>query len=500
MASAALELRGIVKAFPGVLALADVELTVTGGEVVALLGENGAGKTTLMSIAAGLYRPDFGMIFINGAPVVLDSPREAIARGVGMVHQHFRLIDAFTVTENVLLGCPTPRFLLNSRAQAIAVAQIALEHGLAIDPNARVSTLSVGERQRVEILKLLYRDVRILLMDEPTAVLTPQEVNQLATSIRRMAAQGRAVVISTHKLTEAMELADRIVVLRAGRIIGIVRPDETSPQMLAQMMVGQHVEIVRKAAQNTPGRKVLSAIGIQATGTSGVRLQDITLEVHEGEIVGVAGVAGNGQLELVEVLAGLRVPDAGRVYLDGHDVTRLGPRDRWARGLSYIPEDRAGEGLIPPFSIMENAILREYYWSSIRRGVRIDWGAARMVVSEIIARFQVQAPSVDVPVRNLSGGNQQRLLVGREIRRLPLVLVAMYPTRGLDVRAATELHRNLLSLRDNGSGIVLVSESLDELFALADRIVVLHRGRIVGSAPIMEVTREQIGLWMAGGR
>lgn len=493
-----LEWRGIVKAFPGVVALAGVDCGVAPGEVVALLGENGAGKTTLLSIAAGLYRPDAGTLLIEGIPVVFRSPREALARGVGMVHQHFRLVDAFTVTENVLLGCRTPRFLLRLYAHAGVVGRMARKHGLEIDPNARVGTLSVGERQRVEILKILYRDARVLLLDEPTAVLTPPEVDRFAHSIRSMAAQGRAVVFSTHKLAEAIELADRIVILRTGRVVGTVRPHETTPRALAQMMVGREWETHRPATQGGQGPVMLKAVGIRATGESGLRLEDVTLEVRSGEIVGLAGVAGNGQRELAEVLAGVRMPEAGQIWLDGLDATRLGPRERWAMGLRYIPEDRLGEGLVPLFSITENVVLRDFYLPPVRRGARIDWQAARSRARDLVDRFRVRTSSVDAPVMSLSGGNQQRLLVGREICGTPRILVAVYPTRGLDVNASAEVHRTFMTLRAAGCGVVMASESLDELFTLADRILVLYRGRLVGGAATAEVTREQIGLWMAG--
>ncbi|MDR5684431.1 MAG: ABC transporter ATP-binding protein [Armatimonadota bacterium] len=498
MSRLALEWRGIVKAFPGVVALDGVDCAVTPGEVVALLGENGAGKTTLLSIAAGLYRPDAGTILINETPATLRSPRDALALGVGMVHQHFRLVDAFTVTENVLLGRRRPRFLLSTRVHDAEVARLARAHGLDIEPDARVGTLSVGERQRVEILKLLYGDARVLLLDEPTAVLTPQEVDRLTTSIRRMASEGRAVVFSTHKLSEAIDLADRIVILRKGRMTGAVLPDETNVRELAHMMVGHEWEAHRPTTQRSPGPVVLEAVNVRATGESGLRIQDVTLGVRAGEIVGLAGVAGNGQRELAEVIAGLRMPEEGCIRLDDRDVTHLGPRERWALGLRYIPEDRLQEGLVPSFSVAENSVLRDFHRAPIRRGLQVDWQAARMRASELVHRFGVRTPSLDVSVASLSGGNQQRVLVGREVQGSPRVLVALYPTRGLDVAASLEVHRTLSELCSLGCGVVLVSESLDELFFVAHRIVVLHRGRLVGGAPTTELTREQVGLWMAG--
>lgn len=498
MSSPVLEWRGIVKVFPGAVALAGADCSVARGEVVALLGENGAGKTTLLSVAAGVYRPDAGIVLFDGTPLVMRSPREALERGIGMVYQHFRLVDAFTVVENVVLGSRNCGLLFSPEKHAMAVGRLAREHGLEVDPNARVGTLSVGERQRVEILKMLYRDARVLLLDEPTAVLAPQEVDSLGRSMRRMAAEGRAVVFSTHKLGEAIELADRIVVLRAGRVVATVRPRETTVQALAQMMVGREWEVHGAAGEGEPGTVVLAALNLRTRGDSGLTLQGVTLEVYSGEIVGVAGVAGNGQRELAEVLAGVRVPDAGQIWLDGREVTRLGVRERLLLGLRYIPEDRLGEGLVPCFSVAENVVLRDFHLWPVSSGFRMHWEVARRRAGELVERFQVRARSVDVSVGSLSGGNQQRLLVAREASSGLRVLVACYPTRGLDVNASAEVRRTLAGLRAAGCGILLISESLDELFALSDRILVLHRGRLVGGGPTARLSRKQVGLWMAG--
>jgi simple sugar transport system ATP-binding protein len=504
------ELRGIVKTFPGVVANAGIDLTIAAGEVLALLGENGAGKSTLMSILAGLYRPDAGSIFFEGQRVEWRSPSDAIARGIGVLYQQFRLVDRFTVAENILLGWHEPRVFLNRRTGVARIETLARDHGLAVDPLARIWQLSLGERQRVEILKMLYRNTRVLVLDEPTSVLTPQEVDHLFFALRRMTAEGRAVVFISHKLDEVLAIAGRIVVLRAGRVAGEVAPRNTNHHELARLMVGRDVDI-RDRGSPAPGPVVLELQHLSALGDGGRRaLNDASLRISSGEILGIAGVAGNGQRELTEVIAGLRAATEGRLWLEGMEITRLSPRERSMRGIAYIPEDRSGEGLVGSFSVVENAALREYHRPALRRGPFLNWPAARAKAGTIVNTFQVRARDLDVAVRHLSGGNQQRLLVGREVlarspRRgdrgsgtRPAVLIASYPTRGLDVEATGAVHRVLFDLRAAGTAIVLVSESLDELFAVADRIAIMHRGRIVGERPTIGATREDIGMMMAG--
>ncbi|HYU15810.1 MAG TPA: ABC transporter ATP-binding protein [Candidatus Acidoferrum sp.] len=492
------ELRGIVKAFPGAVANAGIDLAVYPGEVLAILGENGAGKSTLMSILAGLYRPDAGTIAFDGRLVDLRSPGDAVELGIGMVHQHFRLVESFTVAENVLLGWDRAPFLLNLEASVVAVERLARDHGLAVDPRARIWQLSVGERQRVEILKMLHRRARLLVLDEPTAVLTPQEIEPLFAAIRRLAREGRSAVFISHKLDEVLAIADRIVVLRAGRVVGETRPSATTPRHLAQLMVGHDVAVERPEPL-AAGPPALVVEQCSAIGDRGrVALYEVTLEVRRHEILGIAGVAGSGQRELLEVIAGLRPPLTGRVSLDGGDITRAGPRERWRRGIAYVPEDRLGEGLVPSFTVTESAVLRDYCVPPVARGPLVSWAAARAKARALVAAFQVRTANEDARVQQLSGGTQQRLLLGREALGRPRVLIAMYPTRGLDVEATAALHRVLFELRAAGSAIVLVSESLDELLSVADRLAVLHRGRIAGVRPVGSVTREEIGLLMAG--
>ena len=490
-------LQGIVKTFPGVVANAGIDLAIFPGEVLAMLGENGAGKSTLMSVLAGLYRPDEGTILFGGGRVELRSPRDAINRGIGMVHQHFRLVDSLTVAENVLLGWREPRFLLDMRASSAHVRRLAAQYGLEVDPTARIWQLSVGERQRVEILKMLYREARVLILDEPTAILTPQEVEQLFQAIRRISVEERGVVFISHKLDEVRAIADRIVVLRAGRVVGQASP-QTSPRDLAQMMVGHDIPVPPKR-HLPPGAAVLDIRELSVAGDRGLlAVRGISLQLRRGEILGIAGVAGNGQRELLEAVAGLRLPLAGALSFNGTDITRLTVRERWVRGVAYVPEDRLGQGLVGSFTVTENAVLRDYDRPPISRGPIFDWSAARARAEEIVNAFHVRGAGLQVPVRHLSGGNQQRLLFGREAFTAPVVLLAMHPTRGLDVEATTAVHRLLLDLSAAGTAILLVSESLDELLAVGDRVAVIHRGRIVAVARATEVSRAEIGLLMTG--
>ncbi len=496
----AVELRGIVKRFPGVVANDHVDFTLALGEVHALLGENGAGKSTLMNILDGLYQPDEGEILVDGEPVAFRSPRDAIAAGLGMVHQHFTLVESMTVTENILIGLDRPRFRLDLRAKEAEIAELAERNGLRVHPGAKVWQLSVGERQRVEILKVLYRGARVLIMDEPTAVLAPQEVEDLFTTLRSMTAAGRSIVFISHKLGEVVSIADRVTVMRRGRVTakGLPSAGMTKPQ-LAQLMVGREVLESLERTWLPPGDVVLSIQEVRAQGDKGVEaLRGVSLDVRSGEIVGIAAVAGNGQSELAEVISGLRTCQ-GRIMVGGEDIANRPVRKVIARGVAHVPEDRTGVGTAPNLSLVDNLIMKAYKDKPIARGWSIDMGAARASAEELKDSYEINAPSIDTEARLLSGGNIQRLILAREIESEPRLMIAVQPTRGLDVGAVEAAHRLLLERRTAGAAILLVSEDLDEVLALSDRVAVLYEGRIVGEEPAATADITRIGLLMTGG-
>jgi simple sugar transport system ATP-binding protein len=498
--SLAVEARGIVKHFPGVLANDDVDFDLRRGEVHALLGENGAGKSTLMNILAGLYRPDAGEVRVDGLPVAFGSPRDAIAAGLGMVHQHFTLVPSQTVTENVLLGLDQPRFLLRSRSSEAEIGRLAERFGLNVHPGARIWQLSVGEQQRVEILKMLYRGASILIMDEPTAVLAPQEADELFATLRSMTAEGRSVVFISHKLGEVLAIADRITVMRRGRVTasGVPAAGATKAD-LARLMVGRSVlEVVDKPPVE-PGAVVLAVLGVSAENDRGLpALRDVTLDVRAGEIVGIAAVAGNGQSELAEVVTGLR-PCRGEVLVRGEPVANRSTGTVIRRGVAHVPEDRTSVGSAPNLSLTDNLIMKRYRDAPVARGWLIDDDTARGIAEGLKASYAIAAPSVDTQVRLLSGGNLQRAILAREIETNPALLVAVQPTRGLDVGAIETVHRLLLDLRSKGAAILLISEELDEILALSDRVDVIYEGRVVGSFPGDEADIAHVGLLMTGG-
>jgi simple sugar transport system ATP-binding protein len=496
----ALEARGIVKAFPGIVANDGVDFDVHSGEIHALLGENGAGKSTLMNILAGLYRPDAGQILLDGAPVSFGSPSEAIAAGIGMVHQHFALVPSQSVTENVLLGLKAPRFLLRPRRSEAEVGALAERFGLRVDPSARIWQLSVGEQQRVEILKMLYRGARILILDEPTAVLAPQEVDDLIRTLRSMTLSGRSVVFISHKLAEVLAVADRITVMRRGKVTAAGIPAAgTSKADLASRMVGREVLESLERTPFQPGPVVLSVKDIHADGDRGLpALRGASLDVRAGEIVGIAAVAGNGQTELAQVITAMRAC-RGSVTIGGVEVANRAAGHAIAQGVAHVPEDRTGVGSSPNLSVTDNLIMKRYKEAPVARGWFMDDAAARTIAEDLRTSFGISTPSIDTQARLLSGGNLQRLILAREIEAGPKVMVAAQPTRGLDVGAIEAVHRILLQRRAEGTAILLISEDLDEILAVADRVDVMYEGKITGSFDAATADIHHIGLLMTGG-
>lgn len=494
------EMRGIVKRFPGVRANDGVNFDLAAGEIHALLGENGAGKTTLMQILYGFHQPEEGDILIDAAPVAIASPREAIAHGVGMIHQEFMLVRPFTVVENVVLGLPGERGRrLDLGRTAEAIRALSARHGLAVDPAARIEHLPIGVQQRVEILKLLYRRARVLILDEPTAVLTPQETDGLFAVLRSLAAEGKAIVIVTHKLREVMDVSDRVTVMRAGRVVASMATKATQETELARLMVGRDVILRAKKAAREPGPVVLRIVDVRARDDAGYeKLRGVSLDVRAGEIVGVAGVDGNGQSQLAEATMNLRTVESGRIELRGVDLTRATPAEHRAMGLAYLPADRRGVGSIVEMTVADNALL-----GSQRRLTRGRWcfrdePAIRAHAARVVSRFGVRTPSLDFAAGKLSGGNLQRLTLGRELMRDPAALVVEQPTRGLDVGAIETVWAELLSERAAGKAILLISAELDEIFNLADRIAVMFEGRILSVLPSAKATAETVGMLMAG--
>jgi simple sugar transport system ATP-binding protein len=497
----AVAMRGIVKRFPGVVANDGVDFDLRAGEIHALLGENGAGKSTLMNVLDGLYRQDAGEIRVSGQLVEFRSPRDAIAAGLGMVHQHFALVPTQTVTENVLIGLERPRFRLDVGRYDGEIAELAARHGLTVDPRSRIWQLSVGEQQRVEILKMLYRGARILILDEPTAVLAPQEAQDLFRTLRSMVAGGASVVFISHKLAEVTQIADRVTVMRRGKVTAAGVPiAETTTAGLARLMVGREVvETIERTAFD-PGPIVLSMRDVEAESDRGLpALHGISLDVRSGEILGVAGVAGNGQSELAQVLTGLRRCPRGSVTVNGVEVGNRTPRDAISQHIAHVPEDRTGVGTAPNLSVADNLIMKTYRDAPLSRRWSIDTGAVRRFADRLRETYSIAAPSVETEARLLSGGNLQRLILAREIASQPRLMVAVQPTRGLDVGAIVTVHRLLLDQRGAGSATVLISEDLDEILALADRVAVIYEGRIVGLFDAAEADVAEIGLLMTGG-
>ena len=495
-----LELRKVTKRFPGVLANDRVDFDVKTGEVHALLGENGAGKSTLMKILYGLYHPDEGEILLNGKLVTIDSPTDSINLGIGMIHQHFMLVESLTVAENVALGLPSSRGPLTDLDRVTKrILELADIYGLRIDPDAYIWQLSVGQQQRVEIIKALYRGAALLILDEPTAVLTPQEVDELFVIMRQMVEDGHALIFISHKLHEVIEISDRVSVLRDGRMIGTKLTSETTKQDLANWMVGREVGFAPDRGEAKRGEIRLQLTDVACgseRGTPGLR--GVSLEVHAGEILGIAGVSGNGQRELAEAITGLRKVTGGKVTLEGEDVTNLLPAQLTERMLSYVPEERMRDGMIKDFTVAENMILREHHKQPYSRSGFLNLGEISRRSEKLITQFQVKTPSLETPAKSLSGGNIQKVVIARELSRQPRAIVAAQPTRGLDIGATEYVRQQLIEQRKEGTAILLISEDLDEIFALSDRIAVIYEGQIMDIVPRDEATPAKLGLLMAG--
>jgi simple sugar transport system ATP-binding protein len=498
-----IELRNITKRFGNVLANDHVNIVVKAGTIHAIVGENGAGKSTAMRIAYGFYKAGEGEILVDGQVQQINSPHDAIALGIGMVHQHFMLVDTMTVAENIILGAePGSALSLDINTASAEIQRLSEEFKLAVNPHAVIERLSVGQQQRVELLKALYRHARLLILDEPTAVLTPQEVEEFFAILRRMREQGKTVVIITHKLAEVLAISDEVTVMRDGKVVGGVQTKDTSAAELARMMVGREVLLRVEKADATPGSAELQVSNLSVAGREGKAVDNVSFEVRKGEIVGIAGVEGNGQTELIEALAGLVEHSklSGTIKLEGRDITKEGARIRRELGIAHIPEDRHRRGLLLEFDLAENSILGVHYRKPIVAFAGfLDRQAVRTRANEIIEGFDVRPANADLPARALSGGNQQKLIIGREFKVEPKLLLVSQPTRGVDIGAIEFIHRKLVGLRDSGCAVLLVSAELEEVTSLADRLLIIHDGKIVGEVDPEVATIEEIGLLMTRG-
>ncbi|GIU82683.1 MAG: ABC transporter ATP-binding protein [Acidobacteria bacterium] len=495
-----LELKGITKRFGNVVANNNVSIKVEPGTIHAIVGENGAGKSTAMRIAYGFYKPDSGEIFFNGQKVEFSSPHDAIALGIGMVHQHFMLVENMTVTENIILGEETgSRFRLDVIKAENEITELSSRLRLNVNPKALIEDLSVGQQQRVELLKALYRKANFLILDEPTAVLTPQEVEEFFGILRRMRSEGKTVVIITHKLEEVLAISDNVTVMRDGCVVGNLKTAETNAQELARLIVGREVLLRVEKEDAKPKEVVLEVEGLFVQGKHGIAVNGVSFNVRAGEIVGIAGVEGNGQTELIEAIAGLMSVSNGKIKFKGSEINSLSVRERIELGIAHIPEDRQKRGLLLNFDLRENAILGVHHRKSISSNGLINKVAVENHTKEIIERFDVRPPNPLLPAKALSGGNQQKLVVGRELSMNPKLLLVAQPTRGVDIGAVEFIHRKLVEMRDSGTAILLVSAELEEVKSLADRLLVIRKGRIVGEVDPKSASVEQIGLMMTGG-
>jgi ABC-type uncharacterized transport system ATPase subunit len=495
-------MRGITKRYPGVVANDHIDLNVRPGEIHALLGENGAGKTTLMNILYGLARPNEGEILLDGKPATIAGPSDAIARGINMVHQHFMLVPVLSVADNILLGEETManRIFLDQHEARRRIVELGRRFGFEVDPDVKVGSLSVGWQQRVEILKALYRNARILVLDEPTAALTPAETEEIFAVLRRLAAAGHSIIFISHKLYEVLEIADRITVIRRGRVVGERNPRETNEDDLAELMVGREVQLVVDRGESHPAGAALKVDGLHAVDDRRTEVvRGVSFEIRAGEILGIAGVAGNGQDELVEAIIGLRKPTAGRVTLDDRDTTGLSPREMTGLGVGYVPADRHRFGLVLPFTIADNLILTTYFRPPFARGIIRDDAAIERNGEKAVGEYDIRAPSAAVAAGTLSGGNQQKIVVAREFGRELKLLVLDQPTRGLDVGSIEFIHRQIIARRDAGVAVLLVSAELDEVMEMSDRIGVMYRGEIVKIVDGRTADKNEVGLLMATG-
>jgi simple sugar transport system ATP-binding protein len=496
-----LELHGITKRFPGVLANDHIDLDLREGEIHALLGENGAGKTTLMNILYGLYKPDEGEIRVNGNKVEIHSPRDAIACGIGMVHQHFMLVPVFTVVDNVMLGDEYVRGggFLDRRKAAKRILEISQQYNLQVDPFAYIKDLPVGLQQRVEIIKLLFREANILILDEPTAVLTPQEVDELFKIMKSLVASGKSIIFITHKLREVMEFSDRITVIRNGKVVGTTTPQEADQNKLAAMMVGRPIELAIEKKPAAPQEVVLEVRNLKVLDARKlIAVNGVSFEVRAGEVLGIAGVQGNGQTELVRALTGMQPPVEGEIRILGKEMTHASPKQFFEIGAAHIPEDRQKDGLVLSYPVKDNLILNTFYKPPFARGIVLQQPHIISNAEELVQKFDIRTPSIFTLLSSLSGGNQQKVIVAREFSRPIKLLIASQPTRGLDVGSIEYIHNRLIEKRDEGCAVLLVSTELDEILQLSDRIAVMYRGRIVATVNAAETTKEQIGLYMAG--
>ena len=498
-----LELANITKRFPGVVANDDVSLTVSSGEVLSLIGENGAGKSTLMNILYGMYRPDGGEIRIDGAPVKFTSAADAIEAGIGMVHQHFMLVPVFTVAENVVLGVePMGRFgsLDIARARAM-VQEISDRYNLGLDPDARIEDLPVGIQQRVEIVKVLLRDAKIVVFDEPTAVLTPSEILEFFGIVKSLKDAGCGVVFITHKLKEALAIADRIAVLRRGKVVGEVLPSDADESKIAEMMVGRPVQLVVNKKVASPGESVLSVRDLVVLDPDGrVVVDAVSFDVRAGEVVGIAGVQGNGQTELVETLTGLRATNSGEVRLGDTDISEFSPRARHRMGMAHIPEDRQRQGLVTGMTVAQNLVLTRYHSEEFSKGVQVNWDKVSVKADELVSEYDIRTSGIAVEASTLSGGNQQKVIVARELSRDLKLAIASQPTRGVDVGSIEYIHSQIVAERDAGTAVLIVSTELDEVMALSDRVLVMYRGKVVAEVDPTKVSALDVGLYMAGSK